>query len=406
MNSVERILGKIIMMLKDSIKTINEYQRAKKLNDLDLDYANLQDEFERLVKLAKYITDTDISYVNLIDNYSQWTITSSVSGPFQVDREDSICQFTIQGEGIQELPILDQDKRFSDNPFVKRDKLKYYLGIPLKVSTGENIGALCVLDQSEKNISLEKKRLLQLIADEIVEKLEHKKKLDQLEDQLASAIKERYQMAHDIRSPLGGILGLTSTIEEENMDADESKAYFKLINSSVSKLMELTDDILEKRQKLGDKNQFDLSSLKAHLEELYFIPASNKDIALDVSFDKTKNQYKFSRRKLLPIIGNLIANAIKFTPSKGSVAVKLDIMEMDKRVFLTVKVSDNGIGMSKEKLKELTNDALGLNPGTNGEKGYGLGLQLVAEMVNSIDGKLNVVSEKDKGTTMDVTVPI
>ena len=81
-------------------------------------------------------------------------------------------------------------------------------------------------------------------------------------------------------------------------------------------------------------------------------------------------------------------------------------MEMDKRVFLTVKVSDNGIGMSKEKLKELTNDALGLNPGTNGEKGYGLGLQLVAEMVNSIDGKLNVVSEKDKGTTMDVTVPI
>ncbi len=396
----------MITMLKDSMKTINEYQRAKKLNDLDLDYANLQDEFERLVKLATYITDTDISYVNLIDNYSQWTITSSASEPFQVDREDSICQYTIQEEGIQEVPILDQDKRFSDNPFVKRDKLKYYLGIPLKVSTGENIGALCVLDQGEKNISLEKKRLLQLIADEIVEKLEHKKKLDQLEDQLASAVKERYQMAHDIRSPLGGILGLTSTIEEENMDADESKAYFKLINGSVSKLMELTDDILEKRQKLQDKNQFDLSSLKEHLEELYLIPASNKDIALDVRFDKTKNHYKFSRRKLLPIIGNLIANAIKFTPPKGSVTVTLDIMKMDETAFLSVQVSDTGIGMSQEKLKDLTNDTLDPNTGTDGEKGYGLGLQLVAEMVNKIGGKLKVMSKKNKGTTMDITVPI
>lgn len=393
------------MMLADSMKTINEYQRAKKLNELDLNYAHLQDEFQNLVKLATQITDTDLSYINLIDTYSQWTVTSSDSEPFQIEREDSICQYTILGEEMLEVPFLDQDKRFVDKSFVKKDKLKYYLGIPLKVSTGENIGALCVVDHNEKNISSEKKNLLQLIANEIAEKLENLNKMSLMEVQLDTAIKERYQMAHDIRSPLGGILGLTSTIEED-IDSEESRAYFKMINASVSRLMELTDDILEKQQNQADKNQFQLSTLKGHLEELYLIPADNKGVTLEVRFDERKNHFKFPRRKLLPIIGNLIANAIKFTPAQGKITVVLDIQKVGKKNLLNVMVSDNGMGMSKEKLKELTSTILDSNKGTDGEKGYGLGLKLVADMVKSLHGKIDVTSSKGRGTSIEVVIPL
>ncbi|WP_318312719.1 GAF domain-containing sensor histidine kinase [Flagellimonas crocea] len=393
------------MMQKDTMNALEEYKRVKKLNELDLDYSQLQSEFQRLVQLAAHITDTDISFINLIDTYSQWTVASSDANLSQIDREDSVCQYTILDEKMMEVPHLDQDKRFRDKSFVKNDGFKYYLGIPLKVSTGENIGALCVIDHGEKNISLEKKELLQLIADEIVEKLENLKRLEKLEDELSKAIKERYQMAHDIRSPLGGILGLTTNIDEE-MDSEESKMYFNMINRSVSKLMDLTDDILEKRKNIQEQNYFNLSSLKEHLDALYLVPARNKEIQLQISFDSTKDDFQFSRRKLLPIFGNLIANAIKFTPAHGEITVTLDIVEKGEISFLKVKVSDNGMGMSKEKLEDLKNEAIKSNQGTDGEKGYGLGLQLVAEMVNSVNGRLHIDSKKDVGTSIEVEMPI
>lgn len=93
-----------------------------------------------------------------------------------------------------EIQRLDKDTRFKDQPYVKEDGFKYYLGIPLKVETGERIGALCIIDHEEKNISQEKKTLLLLVAEEIVKKLEYKEKLDSLQDQLDRAIVQRNQM--------------------------------------------------------------------------------------------------------------------------------------------------------------------------------------------------------------------
>lgn len=85
------------------------------------------------------------------------------------------------------------------------------------METGERIGALCIIDHEEKNISQEKKTLLLLVAEEIVKKLEYKKKLDSLQDQLDRAIVQRNQMAHDVRGPVGGILSLAVSAESETL---------------------------------------------------------------------------------------------------------------------------------------------------------------------------------------------
>lgn len=69
-------------------------------------------------------------------------------------------------------------------------------------------------------------------------------------------------------------------------------------------------------------------------------------------------------------------------------------------------MGDNGKGISKEKLQKLTNSDLGEDKGTSGEKGYGLGIRLVTDMVSSIGGKLDITSEEGKGTTATVEIPI
>jgi len=286
------------------------------------------------------------------------------------------------------------------------DGFRFYLGIPLKVQTGENIGALCVLDQEEKKVSAESKRLLELIADEIVKKLECKIKMDSLQDEFDKAIVQRNQLAHDVRGPVGGILGLAMSTENVTVDKEEFKSYMEMIKGSASKLLDLTDDILEREKALQKDNYFTLSEFKAHLEDLYALPAHNKEVNLQVAFNQTKDHQRFSRRKLLPIVGNLIANAVKFTPSKGEVKVNLDIVQDEEMTALRIEVSDNGKGIPKEKLQNITDIGLEDDRGTADEKGYGMGLSLVAEMVESIHGILNIESEEGRGTNIKIAIPL
>lgn len=180
----------------------------------------------------------------------------------------------------------------------------------------------------------------------------------------------------------------------------------EMIKGAASKLLDLTDDILERRKEQLKENYFILSEFKEHLEELYAIPALNKRISFGVVFNQAKNQHSFPRRKLLPIAGNIIANAIKFTAPKGKIAVNLDIIDEEDNVYLLIEVKDNGKGIPKEKLQRLREVGVGSERGTNDEKGYGLGLQLVIEMVESIKGKLNIQSKENKGTTVKIKIPI
>ena len=395
-------------MRKDDVdRTKMEYDRIKKLSEFDLDYGSLQEEFKGLVELAAHIAGAEISLINLLDHHSQWSISHYNADVFQMNREDSICQYTIQSDNLIEIPHLDQDVRSSNKPFVRPDDgFRYYLGIPLKVQTGENIGALCVLDHEKRNISDENKGLLKLIADEIVKKLECKIKLDSLQDKLDKSIVQRNQLAHDVRGPVGGILGLATSTEDTTVDKEEFKSYMEMIKSSSSKLLDLTDDILERQKDQRKDNYFTLSGFKSHLEDLYAIPARNKEINFEVIFNKSKGHSRFPRRKLLPIVGNLIANALKFTPSKGRVEVILDMVQQEEEVALLIEVRDNGKGISQEKLQIITEIGLESDHGTQDEKGYGLGLRLVAEMVESIGGTLNITSEQGSGTKVAIAIPL
>ncbi len=141
--------------------------------------------------------------------------------------------------------------------------------------------------------------------------------MDSLQDQLDRAIVQRNQMAHDVRGPVGGLLSLAVSAESETLEQSDFGLYIKMIKSVASKLLDLTDDILERRKEHLKENYFTLSEFKEHLEDLYSLPSLNKKIDFRVVFNHAKNHHSFPRRKLLPISGNIIANAIKFTQPKN-----------------------------------------------------------------------------------------
>ncbi len=395
----------------------NEMGRIIELSELDLDYSSIDENLDSLTRLAAKIAGTSISLINLIDTYTQWSVSAHGIDVDQMKRENSVCQYTIMDNDAFEVKDLAADTRFKDKFYVKDDpNLRYYFGVPLQTNNGYNIGALCVMDQQEKEISAEKVEMLTLIGQEIVERLLLIKQMDALRNIASDAKDTQRKLAHDIRGPLSGIIGLADIIREQG-HSNKLEDVLQLINmmhKGGNSLLELADEILSNdKQSMANEaaklaHLYTLSALKEVLEKLFTPQAMNKSVHLDIQTDANTEHVTFPRNKLIQIIGNLISNAIKFTPSNGHVWVNLSI-SLNQPKSLKVVVKDDGEGMDNHTLQEILNTRSNANTshnGTMGEKGYGFGLMLVKHLIDKMGGSLAIYSEKTKGSAFEVSLPV
>ena len=394
-------------------ETVNksEYNRVKSLLDLDLDYENLQAEFQNLNRLAASIAGTDISLVNLIDSYTQWTVSNFGIDIQQMPREDSVCNYTIQGENPLEISRLDKDDRFKDKHYVAGNgsdfNLKYYYGIPLTMESGENIGALCVLDKDEKEMSFEKIEQLKLIAQEIVEHLKLNKQLKTSRQEIIDVLKTNKKLAHDVRGPLNGILGLSNIALDDELTKIEMRSYFRLIGKSSTQLLDLTLDILKSKtpENSSVAEKIRIKDLGDKIIHLYQPQAMQKNIDIKVDISALDGEMLVDLDNVLQIIGNLISNAIKFTPAGGKVVLGLSKRIIEDIETFEIQVEDSGSGFSAEKIKNIL-DGRGLSSlGTSGEIGFGLGLKLVKNMVEEMGGRFNIATGKNIGGKLTMIIP-
>ncbi|WP_304063127.1 GAF domain-containing sensor histidine kinase [Pedobacter glucosidilyticus] len=388
----------------------NELNRILNLSDFDLDYYSLEDNFKDLTRLAAKALGAPISLVNLIDSFTQWTVASHGMDLKQMPREDSVCQYTIMQDEAYKIDDLTTDERYKDNIFtdLKGNRLKYYFGVPLTTNDGYNIGALCILDNQTREIDPEKVEFLKIIAKEIINRLTALKVIKSLKYKLEQADQVQKKVAHDIRGPIGGIIGLAQIISEQGDQnkLDEVLEFVQLIQKSGTSLLELADEILtaNKAKKLND-NELNLLTLKDKLEKLYNPQAVYKNINFKVNINKKTEDIPFSKDKLLQIIGNLISNAMKFTSENGAVTVDLDIISTVDHTNLHIKVKDDGVGISKDRIDAILNGQVASTNGTQGEAGYGFGLALVKHLIDSLKGSLEITSAQGEGTTFSITLP-
>ncbi|MFC5283683.1 GAF domain-containing sensor histidine kinase [Pedobacter alpinus] len=389
--------------------TNNELDRLLNLSEFDLDYSNLEDSLKDLTKLAAKIAGTEISLINIVDSLTQWTISSHGIDLKQMEREDSVCQYTILDNVPFEINDLSLDDRFKEKFYVKDTlNLRYYFGIPLTTDKGHNIGALCVLDDFAKAINPEKIELLKIIADEIVNKLKAIKVIENLKNKIQENTETHKRVAHDIRGPIGGIISLAQVIsmqgEENNLE--EVLMFINLIQKSGNTLLELADEILSVEQFNKIKSdEFNLLMLKEKLETLYAPQVYNKCINFEININKEIAEVPFFKNKLLQIIGNLISNSIKFTPLNGTIKVDLNLAEEDNHKHLKIKVSDTGVGMNDAAIAEILDGTAVSTDGTSGEIGYGFGLALVKHLIASLKGTLNINSTLNEGTVFEISIP-
>lgn len=247
------------------------------------------------------------------------------------------------------------------------------------------------------------KRTKRLNKQVINQNIQMKGALAALEQSQADNTRMMKIAAHDLRNPIGGMYSIASMLLADPGRSEQDRAMLELIKTSGQNSLELVSDLLEVQFKTEDfqKEPVDIGEMLHYCVSLLSSKAKAKGQHINLYTQTVTLQA--SREKLWRVISNLVANAIKFSPTGALINVK---MEHDKTRIL-IEVSDNGIGIPaqlQDKIFDMFTEAK--RPGTAGEQAFGLGLAISKQIVEAHGGRIWFESDPLKGTTFFVDLPV
>jgi signal transduction histidine kinase/ActR/RegA family two-component response regulator len=215
-------------------------------------------------------------------------------------------------------------------------------------------------------------------------------------------------MSHEIRTPLNAIMGFIDLLKEKESDSEKLQ-YMKTIQNSSIALLGIINDILdfskiESGNLAIDKVDFNVEDEFKTLVELFMAKASEKSINLELIMDPNMPSALHSDPlRIKQVIANLISNAIKFTPRNGKVV--LNIRYTNGK--LAVSVSDNGIGIPKDKQKHIFKAFSQAETSTTRKYGgTGLGLTISSRLISLLGGVLKLESVEGEGSTFSFEIDV
>jgi len=210
-------------------------------------------------------------------------------------------------------------------------------------------------------------------------------------------------VAHDLRSPLSGITGYATLLEDEE-ELESRHLYVNSIKSISSDAMQLIEDLLT----------FDgLSDSEIELNEISVDEIINYSISLNkfkaaekhqlIRYNSEHFSIHVNRDRFWRVINNLLNNAIKFSPQFTTITINAE--QLTDKIRISVK--DRGIGIPESMKKNLfTSDIKHRRSGTDGEVSHGMGLSICKKIVEAHSGTIRVESEEGYGSTFIVELPL
>ncbi|MEM7107617.1 MAG: PAS domain-containing sensor histidine kinase, partial [Bacteroidota bacterium] len=210
-----------------------------------------------------------------------------------------------------------------------------------------------------------------------------------------------YKVSHDLRAPLSSVLGLVNLARLED-SADNLRQYVKMIENRIQLLDAFINDVLSHSKNL--KLQVEISKIDLRqvidtcFSDLSYLPHADK---IKVSVDIKGSEFYSDPWRVNEIFRNLISNAIKYVDvDKPENFVRLDVNLTESEAVITIK--DNGIGISESTLPKIFNM---FYRATESSEGSGIGLYIVKNAVDKLQGSIKIESEEEVGTTFKIGLP-
>ena len=221
-------------------------------------------------------------------------------------------------------------------------------------------------------------------------------------------------MSHDIRTPMNGIIGMLDIADRFPNDLDRQNECRKKVKTASNILLELVNDVLD-RSKLESGEvvlehiPFDLSDVISDIKESLSKQAEDAGVQIiESSFNVEHTKLIGSPLHLKRIYMNIISNAVKYNKENGKIYLFLEETKFDGHdATIEFTCKDTGIGMSKEFMEHIFEPFAQENQtARTSYNGTGLGMSIVKSIIDKMDGAIEVDSQKDKGSTFVVSIPI
>ncbi len=217
-------------------------------------------------------------------------------------------------------------------------------------------------------------------------------------------------VAHDLRGPFNGFLGLTQLLCEDlpTLDRDQIQQMATLMRNSAANVFNLIENLLDWSRMQRNLTPFQAETINVlekigPLTESVKVMATKKQTVIELKIPANLNVF-VDPNMFSSTIRNLLSNAVKFTPHNGIITISAHAVDATTAEF---SIRDTGIGMDNNGLEKLFNlDGLSNRPGTDAEPSTGLGLLLCKEFVEKNGGKIWVESVEKVGSTFYFTCPI
>jgi two-component system NtrC family sensor kinase len=233
----------------------------------------------------------------------------------------------------------------------------------------------------------------------VMHDISHLKELDRIKSEFVTTV------SHDLRSPLTAILGYVELIERAGPTTSQQDEFISRIKLSVEQITNLVSDLLDLgRIEAGldsTHEETPISVLARYAVESMRVPAEAKGLSMELDVDDDLPMVNGDPIRLRQMIGNLLENAVKYTPSGGQVC--LEANSEDSQIIL--RVLDDGPGIPPSDQPYLFDKFYRASNIPADVPGTGLGLSIVKSIVDHHNGRIWVDSQMGEGTVFTVVLP-
>jgi signal transduction histidine kinase/DNA-binding response OmpR family regulator/ligand-binding sensor domain-containing protein len=252
-------------------------------------------------------------------------------------------------------------------------------------------------------VYVNRKNQLKLVEHQQIEKRKQEEELDQMKFRFFTNI------SHEFRTPLTLIMTPLDALIKQQKD-ESLKQKLSSIYRNANGLLELVNQLLDfrKLEMHGEKpklSQGDFVRFIAYVNESFKEQATSKNIGFTLESDCKHLFMSFDKDKIRKVMNNLYSNAFKFTPEQGHISTSITLMEENDAEFVKISVSDTGCGISEKDIHTIFDRFYQSDNKESGMIGTGIGLHLVKEYVSLHNGKVEVISQLNQGSTFSVFIP-
>lgn len=386
---------------------IDEKRRLKALQSLEILDTKPEKQYDEVTELASLVCEVPIALISLIDKDRQWFKSCVGFGAKETDREISFCNHAIlSNEEVFEIKDARIDHRFKTNPLTFGEKpVVFYAGVTLKNEDNLPLGTLCVIDHQPRTLDERQRKALIYLAHQVVQLFEIRLKnniLRESQKQLKQKNNELKNFAgvvsHDMKMPLANMIVTIDVLKAKyGKIMDEAGIeYLQNLKRSAFKLSDYITNILThyESDNITDNNQiedFKLVDLINHIIEMLDVSDDYK-IHYPDNITLSTNQVALEQ-----VFLNLLGNCFKYNDKK-KIIIHIECFE--DTGFYNFVITDNGIGIPKEKLNSIFHlFETATEADRRGTKGNGIGLSTVKKIIRNLGGDIKVESILGKSTS-------